>query len=121
MKIITLNTWGGRAGHQLLLDFFKSHNDVDIFCLQEIWSAPYSHLDGHNAGGVALDHSIILTQALQEISNQLPNHIPYFKPHFLENYGLLMLVKNSISVLEDGDVFVHRERGYVPEGDIGNH
>ena len=37
MKIITLNTWGGRAGEERLLDFFNTHkDDTDIFCLQEI-------------------------------------------------------------------------------------
>jgi exonuclease III len=38
MKIITLNTWGGIAGTQGLLDFFKKHEDTDIFCLQEIFN-----------------------------------------------------------------------------------
>jgi len=42
MKIITLNTWGGRAGKELLLSFFEKYrDDADIFCLQEIWSAPH--------------------------------------------------------------------------------
>jgi exonuclease III len=37
MKIVFLNTWGGRVG-QPLLEFFKNHQDVDVFCLQEVWS-----------------------------------------------------------------------------------
>ena len=33
----------------------------------------------------------------------------------------MTLVAKRFEVLESGDVFVHRERGYVPEGDIGHH
>ena len=37
MKVISLNTWGGRGGLDGLLDFFTRHRDVDVFCLQEVW------------------------------------------------------------------------------------
>lgn len=37
MKLITLNTWGGRAGADLLLPFFQKYSkDAEAFCLQEI-------------------------------------------------------------------------------------
>lgn len=45
MKLISLNTWGGRAGKEELLAFFERYQDIDIFCLQEIWSAPYNDMD----------------------------------------------------------------------------
>ncbi len=122
MKIICLNTWGGRAGKELFLSFLDTHkDDIDIFCLQEIWSAPYDHLEGHNAGGVAIDHSEILTTGLQEVSALLSDFVPYFRPHNGDHYGLLMMVKKSVHVHVEGEVFVHKHKGYVPEGDIGNH
>lgn len=122
MKIITLNTWGGRAGNEKLLTFFKQHKDtVDIFCLQEVWSAPYDHLEGSNAGGKTIDHSNILVYGLQEISQILTEHTAYFRPHHLENYGLLMLVRKSLSVLEESECFVHKHKGFVPIGDVGLH
>jgi len=121
MKLISLNTWGGRAGKEKLLAFFKAHADVDIFCLQEIWSAPYKHLEGQAAGGLEIEHGQIQVYGLQEISATLDTHIAHFRPHHLENYGLLMLVRKDIEVLEEGDVFVHKQRGYIPEGDVGNH
>lgn len=122
MKIITLNTWGGRAGKQDLLNFFlKYADDTDIFCLQEIWSAPYNHLEGANAGGKAIDHEQIMVYGLQEISNTLPNFTAYFRPHHLDNYGLLMMVRKSIDVTEEGEVYVYKEKGHIPTGDIGNH
>ncbi len=121
MKIITLNTWGGRAGKEGLLDFFKNHADTDVFCLQEIWAAPYEEWEGKLAGGRKLKNDQTMVYALREISEMLPNHESYFRPHFLENYGLLMFVKKDIKVLEEGEFFVHKEKGYVPEDDIGNH
>jgi len=68
MKLISLNTWGGRAGKEKLLAFFTAHKNTDVFCLQEIWSAPYEHLEGSSAGGLSIDHSNIMTSGLQEIS-----------------------------------------------------
>ncbi len=122
MRVITLNTWGGRAGKENLLAFFAKHkNDTDIFCLQEIWSASYDHLDGHLAGGVEVHHDQIMTCGLQDIAMILPNHVPFFRPHFMDNYGLLMLVRKNITVVEEGEIFVYKHKGYVPDGDAGNH
>ena len=121
MKLITLNTWGGRAGRTLLLDFFKKYKDTDVFCLQEIWSASYEHLEGHLAGGLAINNEQVMTRGMQEISETLSNHSSYFRPHHLDNYGLQILVKNNLTVTEDGEVFVHKHKGYIPEGNIGEH
>jgi len=122
MKITSLNTWGGRAGKENLLSFFKEQKDsTDIFCLQEIWSAPYRDFDGHSAGGVAINHDQIMTKGMQEISATLSEYRSYFRPHFMDNYGLMMLIKNNLDVLAEGDIFVYKEKGHVPEGDIGNH
>jgi endonuclease/exonuclease/phosphatase family metal-dependent hydrolase len=121
MKLISLNTWGGRAGKEKLLGFFAEHRDADIFCLQEVWSAPYEFLEGHAAGGLAIKNSNVMTRGMQEISGLLDQHARYFKPHYLDNYGLMMLLKKDINIREEGDVFVYKERGSLPEGDVGNH
>src|SRR3989344_8202871 len=121
MKLISLNTWGGRAGKEKLLAFFAAHKDVDVFCLQEVWSAPYEHLEGHSAGGLSIYHSNIMVYGMQEISTLLESHTAYFKPHHLDNYGLMMLVKKDLDVIAEGDVFVYKEKGHIPEGDIGFH
>ncbi len=122
MKLITLNTWGGRAGKEKLLDFFGEHKkDTDVFCLQEIWSAPYKHLEGSLAGGVKIKHGMTMVYAMQEISAVLSGHIPYFRPHFMDDYGLMMLVKKDTKIIEEGEVFVHKHKGYIPKEDIGEH
>ncbi len=122
MKIITLNTWGGRAGRDNLLSFFEKYReDTDVFCLQEIWAAPYEPLEGLATGGLSIDHTNIMTRGMQEISTLLSDYTVFFHPHHLENYGLMMLVKNTWNVTASGDVFVYKHRGYIPEGDVGNH
>ncbi len=122
MKLITLNTWGGRAGKDKLLSFFEGHkSEVDIFCLQEIWSAPYKTFDGHSAGGIPIDHSKIMVHGMQDISELLKDHVSYFRPHFMDNYGLMMLVSNKLEVVAEGELFVYKEKGHIPDGDIGNH
>ncbi len=69
MKIISLNTWGGRAGKDTSISFFERNKEIDVFCLQEIWSASYQHLEGHNTGGKALNHDNVMVYGMQEISN----------------------------------------------------
>lgn len=121
MKLISLNTWGGRAGKEKILAFFAKHKDADIFCLQEIWSAPYEHLEGYSAGGLSIDHSNIMVYGMQEISTLLDSHTAYFKPHHLNNYGLMMLIKKDLGIISEGDFFVYKEKGHIPEGDVGFH
>jgi endonuclease/exonuclease/phosphatase family metal-dependent hydrolase len=122
MKLITLNTWGGRAGKDRILKFFEQYKkDADVFCLQEIWSAPYGHLEGSSAGGVPINNNGIMTRGMQEISALCGAHIPYFRPHHGDHYGLMMLVKNNLEIVAEGEIFVYKEKGYVPVGDVGNH
>lgn len=118
MKLISLNTWGGRAGLDNLLAFLKDHEDTDIFCLQEAWSGG-EHMVGKIAGGVPL-HGIV-PQLIQEIETVLPGHRVFFRPHFYDFYGLALFIKKDISVIEEGELFVYKERGYASIHDLGDH
>src|SRR3989338_7199168 len=116
MRGVSLNTWGGRAGKDKLLDFFKKHaNTTDVFCLKEIWSAPYEHLEGHSAGGLEINNEKIMVYGLQEISAALPGHTTFFRPHHGNHYGLLMLIRKSFTIAEEGELFVYKHKGYVSE------
>jgi endonuclease/exonuclease/phosphatase family metal-dependent hydrolase len=122
MTIITLNTWGGRGLRDKLLAFFEAHrHTTDIFCLQEIWGASYEHLQGKMVGGRVFDVSSVMSRGLQDISELLSDFMPYFRPHHGDQYGLLMLVKKTHTVKEEGERFVYKERGYVSEEETGNH
>ncbi len=121
MQLISLNTWGGSAGREKLLAFFTTHKDVDIFCLQEVMSAPYRHLEGKVVGGVAFSNNQRMPYGVQDISGLLDTHTAYFRPHQGDHYGLLTLVKKDFVIAEEGELFVHKEKGYEPEGDMGLH
>lgn len=122
MRIITLNTWGGRAGKENLLAFFKKYKDAtDLFCLQEIWAKPHKDLCGGLAGGNVLDYSKIMVNGVKEISDELPEFVAYFHPHIADNFGLLSFVKKGYPVIKEGEEFVHKHKGYTPEDDAGNH
>jgi endonuclease/exonuclease/phosphatase family metal-dependent hydrolase len=124
MKIITLNTWGGRAGHKELFSFLeKQKQDTDVFCFQEMWSAPYSHLEGTSAGGKSISNKEIMVFGVQDFTKILNDFVPYFRPHHGDHYGLLMFVRKGQNVLTEGEFFVYKEKGdIVPEGmDVGFH
>src|SRR3989344_3253124 len=120
MKLISLNTWGGRVGLKVLFNFFVAHKDADIFCLQEIWNGGKHLVDKE---GKPLRN--IIHELYKEISNALENHQGYFRPHFLEFYGLAIFIKKDFRVVEEGDLFVYKTRDYIPESKIskkaGNH
>jgi exonuclease III len=120
MKLISLNTWGGRAGRENLLSFFQhTKNSIDVFCLQEIWSDDYDQSEGILPGGLPIDNDGTMTNGLQNISEVLNGYSVYFRPHLLDHYGLASFAKSVAT--EEGEVFVYREKGYVPTGDLGNH
>ena len=103
MKIISLNTWGGRAGKKNLLDFFKKNEQVDIFCLQEIWEGGDDHAPLW--GGDSID-----TKLLTHISDVLKNHLVFFRPQYMDWYGLAIFAKKNLIIREEGDIFVFKKR-----------
>lgn len=114
MKVITLNTWGGRITKELI-DFFAKHKGTtDVFCLQEVYHrATHIHVE---QGGI--DPNLTLLDDIKEV---LPDYLGYFRPHYLETYGLATLVKNDLIVTAENEFFVHRHKGFVPRDIILNH
>ena len=118
MILISLNTWGARAGKENLLNFFKDHHETDVFCLQEIWNGG-EHMEGKLAGGTKLKN--ITFKLFEEIGKTLTGHVGFFRPHFGDHYGLAIFVKKDLKILEEGEIFVYRERGYYSTDELGNH
>ena len=107
MKLISLNTWGGRAGKEKLLEFFSRHKGVDIFCLQEIWSGGEHEIQGFDWAEGAV------TQILTNIAEILTDHKVFFYPHYKDFFGLSIFVRNGLKIIEEGDIFVYKDRGDV--------
>ena len=113
MKIVTLNTWGGIAGVEGLMEFFKKHQDVDIFCLQEIFNGEEDKNFKHSE---KKEYNLF-----NLIQKNLPDHIGFFRPHLKDIYGLALFTKKLFSVIEEGEYFVHKNKGYLPEDNYGFH
>lgn len=127
MKIITLNTWGARAGHKEFLDYIKSKaGSTDIFCFQEIWEVKSEQakevtdlLKGAVVGGVVLQN--MMQNLYTELTAVLKDFNGYFRPHYGDHYGLAMFIKKNLELVEEGDVFVYLDRDFIPTGDVGYH
>ena len=102
MKLICLNTWAGRGGKEKLYDFFKKNQGVDIFCLQEMWEGGEDHA---LLWGEGIDPRLVTN-----LKNILPGHVSFFYPHYMGFFGEAIFLKKDIKVLEEGDIFVFKNR-----------
>jgi exonuclease III len=118
MKIVSLNTWGGEVGTKPLVDFFAQHADVDVFCLQEVWNGGEHMLKEKSAGSWLGRRN---PKLLSEFIAALPEYVSYYRPHFHDFYGLVTFVRKGIPVLEEGELYIYKEKGFVSDVDFGNH
>jgi len=116
MRIISLNTWGGRL-IEPLLEFFAAHrDDTDIFCLQEIL---------HNATNMTPDIvSGWRTHLTEEIAQALPRFHTYFDGYQIVSdktmpnvvpvgsveFGNVMFVHPRVRVCDQSAHMIYRER-----------
>lgn len=99
MRIISLNTWAGVV-LEPLLDFFERNRDIDVFCLQEI----YSKAEGKTQRHPELDMKLDLYEQIEEIL--IDTHTGYFRPAHKDFYGQAIFVKKDILVEEEGDIVI---------------
>ncbi len=118
MKVISLNTWGGEAGVDGLVDFLQAHSDADVFCLQEVWNGG-EHMLEKKSGGSWLERRV--PTLLTDMSAALPQFKHHFRPHFFDFYGMAMFVKEGIEVIEEGEQYIYKEKGWVSPEEFGNH
>ncbi len=111
MKIISLNVWGGRQ-HESLLAFFKEHQNVDVFCLQEVY---------HEAEGKDTIWKGANFNTLRDLQNVLPDHEVFYHPHLEDWWGLAMFVKKGIPVKEVGEEFVHLYKRHNLDIEVYGH
>lgn len=108
MKIIFLNTWGGRIAEPLK-KFFETHQDVDVFCLQEVWN---------NGSELVIDPGE-RTNLFTEIGEVLESYEKIFAPADDDgDYGLAIYYKKSLLLVNDGNIMIHDKEEYLPDLDI---
>lgn len=118
MKLISLNTWGGRKHKEFLNFLERFNNQVDIFCFQEVFDSTRN-----------IFHNEIKTNIYSDIKNILVNYHSYFAPMFEGHdtvqsvdfdlhFGEATFVKKNINVSSEGNVFVYGYYGQEKEKPI---
>jgi len=116
MKLITLNTWGGKI-YQPLLEFISKNKDVDIFCFQEI----FHNLDEKTSTSDLVASDNACKELFNGIKEILVSHKGYFCPIHGPSYGLATFVKKNIKVAEVGDILLHKNDNFDPNDDWSDH
>ncbi len=107
MKLITLNIWGGHV-RDPLHQFISNHQDIDIFCFQEVY---------HDAKEmITIEDRKVSLNIFSELQTLLPNHTGYFKPAVDGIYGISMFIKQQINVLAEGESIIHDNPTYSGRG-----
>lgn len=101
---MTLNIWGGHV-KKPLLDFINCNQDIDIFCLQEVY---------HQAENkISTEEREVSLNIFSELHALLPHHQAFFRPVVEGIYGIGMLVKKELDILDEGEITIH-ENPYYP-------
>lgn len=117
MKLISLNTWGGKY-FKSLIDFIKQKSkDTEIFCLQEIYDT---------SSDIKQYRNIIRANLLTELKNILKDFQCFYFPNlygfddeanpvkFDLQYGPAIFVKNSIIVNSHNNYFIYKNKILYP-------
>ena len=103
LSVVSLNCWNGRVFDPLMAFFTKMSPDVDVFCLQEVYSTDICIGENFEAWSEDKKNRLDL---LQEIEAVLPDHESYFMP---TQYGLEQEAEKFDSRVRRGTaVFVRR-------------
>jgi endonuclease/exonuclease/phosphatase family metal-dependent hydrolase len=107
IKLITLNIWGGHV-HEPLLQFIEAHQDIDIFCLQEVYDQA-SHK-------ISRDDRVVYLTIFAELQALLPNHVGFFRPVVNDMYGIAMFVKKTLTMINEGESTIHTNSNFSGMG-----
>jgi len=110
-KLISLNIWEGHMCDDIL-NLLKTKDDIDIFCLQEVYSnAPKS---------ISTCNNIVTLDIFERIQDALPKHIGYFSPVVNEYYGNAIFVNKNITVSGEGKEEIYLNPQYNGVGPAHN-
>ena len=99
MKLITLNTWGGRI-KDALGEFLDSRSDADILLFQEVYKSRFDN-DHVHVVGFTPDFTLFDT-----ISRSLVQHNGHFCQVLKESYGIAAFVDKKVEIGEKGEMLV---------------
>ena len=107
MQLITLNIWGGHVLEPLLA-FVKAHQDIDIFCFQEVYH--------HAANRISDEDRPVCLDIFSKLEALLPEHRGFFRSVVDTIYGIGIFIKKDIDVIEEGEIVIHHNPSYRGRG-----
>lgn len=120
MKLVSLNTWGGKI-YKPLTKFIKQHAaDTDIFCFQEVFKTSTKH---YKRAGFRInlykDLRLLLPDFQGYFVTTQEKYIFYYGfVDFDLCYGLAIFVKKNTKVLSSGDFFIFGKINSLNPNDI---
>jgi endonuclease/exonuclease/phosphatase family metal-dependent hydrolase len=106
MRLITLNTWGGKVQKPFERFIDKYSKNIDIFCFQEVFD---------NYQGTAKEFFKVTNtdwNLFKSLSLALGGHSGQFCPVFDDVYGIAIFVNKDISVIEGGSEIIYRNKNF---------
>lgn len=117
MKLICLNTWGGKVLNPLKNFISNKKDDIDIFCFQEIFK-------GGNAKNPEEFTNVNETNLslYEDIEKILVNYNGYFCPVHENYYGLAVFTKKELEILENKDILIYENKNFPDkENSLADH
>ena len=99
MKLVTLNIWGGKLKRPLLEFFKKYSQEVDIFCLQEVFHHGKSTYHRYDDADMNI---------FSRIAAVLSRYNGHFTTPQTDEFGLAIFVRKTIPVAKVGETYVFR-------------
>jgi endonuclease/exonuclease/phosphatase family metal-dependent hydrolase len=102
MKLITLNTWGGRLKDELEAFLKEQAKDTDVFCFQEMFNASEEAAVEGLRGDSADNRRL-----LEDTKAMLPDFAPYFCPVIENTFGMAIFLRKGLETVASGEVLIY--------------
>ncbi|HXV27023.1 MAG TPA: endonuclease/exonuclease/phosphatase family protein [Candidatus Paceibacterota bacterium] len=103
MRVISLNTWGGRAMHPLMHFLTRNASETGIFCLQEMHDTSQAYRESQHPD------EYVRWDLLERTRKVLPDHEGYFAvwSDNPDRMSVATFVRRNLPVHFVGDVVIH--------------
>ena len=115
MKLVSLNTWGGKVYEPLLKFVREQSRDTDIFCFQEVFDSPVTEF-----------RNDMKTDFYSDLRKTLKNFKAFYAPMFTGydtevkvdfplSFGQATFVKEGVKITGEKTIFIHGKFDYKPK------
>ena len=110
MKLITLNTWGGRLKEPLEAFLKERSLDTDVFCFQEMYNMSEEEAEGEQTDAKNQNRYLF-----EETKAMLADFEAYFCPIIQDTFGIAIFLRKGIETVASGEVMIYANPEFSPE------